>query len=165
MSITVRTVTEDDAQNIVDLLTPIIQTQKYTILDHVTKETQRYFIQTFPKRGIFHIAICNETQDALGIQDITPISPSPALHHVGEIATFVSLNNHRKGVGRTLSQKTFLAAKEMGYKKISAMIRADNAQAIAFYLNQGFRQIGIAEKHAIINGQYIDEILAEKLLF
>jgi RimJ/RimL family protein N-acetyltransferase len=47
---------------------------------------------------------------------------------------------------------------------LRAVIRADNPQAIAFYLQQGFRIIGTAERHAYINGTFIDEVIAEKML-
>ena len=166
MKISIRSAKEEDAESIVELLNPIIQAGKYTILDkQLSIDDQTDFIRRFPERGVFHVAVCNDSQKILGIQDVMPISKDiHALAHVGEIATFVSVDSHRKGFGRNLSQATFRAASEKGYKKIMATIRADNPQAVAFYRNQGFRVIGTAQNHALVGGEYIDEIVTEKLI-
>ena len=166
MEFSIRTAREEDAASIVELLNPIIQAGTYTILDEqLSVDDQIDFIRGFPKRGVFNVAVCNDTQKVLGIQDVAPISTvSNVFKHVGEISTFVSLGSHRKGIGRSLSQATFQAAKERGFLKINATIRADNPQAVSFYLSQGFRIIGTAQKHALVRGKYIDEILAERFI-
>ncbi len=123
------------------------------------------FIRNFSKRGLFHVAVSNESQEVLGIQDVQPITSEGKTHsHIGEIATFVSLTAQRKGIGKSLSKVTFKEAKELGYRKLMASIRGDNGQALSFYQSQGFRIIGTAANHAFINGQYIDQIFSEKLM-
>ena len=105
------------------------------------------------------------TAKVLGLQSVEPISTwANAFKHVGEISTFVLLASHRKGIGRGLSHATFQAAKEQGFIKLSATIRADNPRAVSFYLSQGFKVIGTAQKHAFVGGKYIDEILMEKFI-
>lgn len=166
MEITIRTVRETDAQSIIELLNPLIHAGTYTIMDQpLTIEEQRNFIHTFPKRGIFNIALSENDQKIQGLQSIEPLAPSiNALKHVAEISTFVAHTAHRNGIGRRLSHATLQAAKTQGYLKIRATVRADNPQAIAFYRSQGFTIIGTAQKHALIQGTYIDEILMEKLI-
>ena len=68
------------------------------------------------------------------------------------------------GIATQLFKATFELARQKGYKKIFTYIRADNPAALATYLDQGFRQVGIAEKQAYIKGQFIDEIIIEKWL-
>lgn len=103
--------------------------------------------------------------EILGLQDILPESgKEPALLHIGNISTFVAIGAQRKGIGRALSHASFREARRRGYKKICAAIRTDNPGAISFYSSLGFETIGIAKKHALVDGKYIDEILMEKLL-
>jgi len=156
----------EDAQSIVGLMNPIIQTGKYTVMDEqLSVEDQLEFIHQFPERGVYHVAVSNDSQKVLGTQDVLPISTSEsALKHVGEIATFVSLTAHRQGIGRSLNQATFRAAKERGFKKIIATIRVDNPIALAFYQNHNFEIIGTAKKHAFVASKYVDEVIAEKFL-
>ena len=163
---TIRRVREDDAASIVELLNPIIQGGKYTIMDEpVSVDDQIGFIRGFPERGVFHAAVDKGSQSVLGIQDVVPISTTAnSLKHVGEISTFVRLGSHRNGIGRSLSHATFQAAKEQGFLKIGATVRADNPQAIAFYRSQGFQVIGTAQKHALVGGVYLDEILMERFI-
>jgi L-amino acid N-acyltransferase YncA len=150
----------------VELLNPIILAGKYTIMDEeLTVDEQIDFIRGFPDRGIYNVAISNDSQKVLGIQDVVPrTTDSHTYNHVGEISTFVSLDFHRNGIGRSLSKVTFKEAKERGFLKICATIRADNQEAVSFYLSQGFRVIGTAQKHAFVGGKYIDEVLTEKLI-
>ena len=166
MEFSIRLVREEDAESIVELLNPIIQVGMYTIMDEILSvEDQINFIRGFPKRGVYHVAVCNESQKVLGLQDVQPISTGVnAFKHVGEISTFVLLASHRKGIGRSLSHATFQAAKEQGFIKVRASIRADNPQAVSFYQSQGFKIIGTAQKHTFVGGKYIDEILAEKFI-
>ncbi len=166
MEFSIRAAREEDAASIVELLNPIIQAGTYTIMnEQLSVDDQIDFIRGFPKRGVFNVAVCNDSQKVLGLQDVQPISTGVnAFKHVGEISTFVSLASHRNGIGRSLSHATFKGAKEQGFLKISATIRADNPQAVSFYQSQGFSVIGIAKKHAFVRGNYIDEILMEKFI-
>jgi L-amino acid N-acyltransferase YncA len=166
MEFSVRPVREDAAASIVGLLNPLIRAGKYTVMDEpVSVDEQIDFIRGFPERGVFNVAVGDAGQRLLGLQDVVPVSPgSGAFGHVGVISTFVSLGSHGRGIGRTLSEATFRAAKELGFVKISATIRADNPRAVSFYLRQGFRIVGTAQRHALIGGEYVDEVLAEKFL-
>jgi len=161
----VRPVTEADAASIVELLNPIIQSGTYTVMDESFSVTDQLdFIRNFPPRGIYHIAMGNESQKILGIQDVLPIPTSDVFKHVGEISTFVSLNSQRQGIGQSLCAATFNAAKEKGFLKLRATVRGDNPQALSFYQSQGFDIIGTAKKHAYLQGRYIDEVLLEKFI-
>jgi len=164
MEYSVRTVKEADAASIIELLNPIIQAGIYTVMDkQFSVDDQIDFIRGFPARGIYHIAL--DTYDkALGIQDVMLISTSEVFKHVGEISTFVALDSHKRGVGQSLSRATFKAAKEQGFLKLRATVRADNPLALAFYQSQGFEIIGTAKQHAFFQGRYIDEVLLEKFV-
>lgn len=160
---TIRPVREEDSASIVELLNAIIAAGTYTIMDRpVTEREQAEFLRSFPSRGVFLAAVGKESGRVLAIQDVQPLRADAAvLDHVGEVSTFVALDCRRKGVGRSLSQATFEAARRKGFRKIHASIRADNPGAVAFYEAQGFRTIGVAEAHAFVRGRYVDEVFAE----
>jgi L-amino acid N-acyltransferase YncA len=165
MELIIRPVREEDAGSIVELLNPIIQAGIYTAMDEsFSVADQLGFIRSFPQRGVYQIALDGATRKILGIQDVLPISTSNVFRHVGEVSTFVALDAHRRGVGRSLCQATFKAASAQGFLKLRATVRSDNPYALVFYQSQGFEQIGIAKQHAYLRGKYIDEILLEKFL-
>jgi L-amino acid N-acyltransferase YncA len=166
MDLFVREAQIDDAEAIINLLNPIIEAGVYTALTTpLSVEAEQEFILNFPRRGIFLVAVCRDEQKIVGCQDVQPfVTYSPAFDHVGVIATFVDLSHRRQGVGKNLFKATFEASRYKGYEKMFSFVRADNAAALAAYLNQGFYSIGTALKHAKINGRYVDEIMIERFL-
>jgi ribosomal protein S18 acetylase RimI-like enzyme len=80
------------------------------------------------------------------------------------IGTYVDLDCRRQGIASRLFDHTFAAARGKGYEKLFAFVRADNPAALATYLRQGFVVIGTAQRHAKIDGRYIDEVMIERAL-
>lgn len=166
MSLTIREVAVEDAQGIIDVLNPIIIEARYTILDQTfTVDEEKAFIESFPERGVFSVAVIETTSQLLGFQNVEPFATyTKAFDHVGIIGTYVDANSRGQGVAKQLFDYTFKAAKAKGYEKLFAYVRADNERALAVYLKQGFEIVGTAKKHGKIGDQYFDEILIEKFL-
>ncbi|WP_060981960.1 GNAT family N-acetyltransferase [Vibrio splendidus] len=166
MSLTIREVAVEDAQGIIDVLNPIIIEARYTILDQTfTVDEEKGFIESFPERGVFSVAVNETTSQLLGFQNVEPFATyTKAFDHVGIIGTYVDANSRGQGVAKQLFDYTFKAAKTKGYEKLFAYVRADNERALAVYLKQGFEIVGTAKKHGKIGDQYFDEILIEKFL-
>ncbi len=150
----------------VGILNPIIAARIYTALDTpFSVEDQRSFIRNFPSRGVFLVAVDAASRAVVGLQDVSPFADfTRAFDHVGVIGTYVDLNLRRQGIASRLFAATFDAARRKGYEKIFTYVRADNDAGLKTYLKQGFRVVGSAERHAKIDGRYIDEIIIEKLL-
>jgi L-amino acid N-acyltransferase YncA len=164
--IDVRAATPDDAEAVVGILNPIIAARIYTALDTpFSIEHERDFIQSFPARGVFHVAVDRADGSIVGFQNVEPLATwTHAFDHVGTIGTFVQLGRHKQGIGAALFTATYAAARQKGYEKLFAYVRGDNVAGLAAYRGQGFRTIGIAERHACIDGKYVDEIMIEKWL-
>ena len=162
--ILIRPVNLEDAEGIVKVLNPLIESGENTALDRVfTVEEERAFIRAFPPRGSFHIAERSIDGVIVGFQNVEPFATyTDAFAHVGVIGTYVDPSGHRQGIGRLLFEATRLAAKDKGYEKFFAFVRADNIGALAFYRRIGFEVIGVAKRHAKINGRYIDEVMIER---
>jgi len=166
MHLDIRDVQPEDAQGIVDVLNPIIEAGTYTALDTpCTADAEGEYIRDFPTRGVFLVAVSQTDQVIVGFQSMEPFATyTHAFDHVGVLGTYVDLRRRRQGIATRMFEATFAAAIQKGYEKIFTFVRADNAAALATYLAQGFRTIGTARKHAKIDGQYVDEIMIEKLL-
>ena len=87
-----------------------------------------------------------------------------AFDHAGVIGTYVDLGSRRQGVAKCLFAATFEAAHRKRYEKIFTYIRSDNPAARTTYEKQGFRIVGMAERHAKLHGCYVDVIIVERLL-
>ncbi|MEO5742843.1 MAG: GNAT family N-acetyltransferase [Vicinamibacterales bacterium] len=165
-SVVIRDVTVDDALQIVAILNPINAARCYTALDiQVSVEQERDFIRRFPARGIFLVAVDTTSNRIAGFQDVSPFADfTHAFDHVGVIGTYVDLELRRQGIATQLFAATFETARRKGYEKFFTYVRADNEAGLETYLKQGFRIVGTAQRHARIDGRYIDEIVIEKAI-
>ncbi len=166
MDVTIREARPDDAEAVVGILNPVIETGKHTVLDGpFSVEEERRFIAGFPPRGIFHLAENRSDGRVVGLQTMEPFATyTHAFDHLGVIATYVDLGCRRQGIGKRLFEATFEAARQKGYEKIFTYVRGDNPAALTAYLKCGFWIVGTAQKHAKCGGRYVDEIIIEKFL-
>ena len=162
--IAIRRATPDDAEAIARILNAIIETRVYTALDTpFTVEQERAFIERFPSRGVFHVAVEPPDDRVVGFQNVEPFATyTHAFDHVGVIGTYVDLDRRREGIASRLFDRTFSVARVKGYEKLFAFVREDNPAALATYLRQGFVVIGTARRHARIDGRYVDEVMIER---
>jgi L-amino acid N-acyltransferase YncA len=166
MKLVVREVCLEDAEAIVGIFNPIIETKIYTVFDTLfTVEAEREYIANFPARGIFHVAVRQNDQKIVGFQSMEPFATyTHAFDHVGVVGTYVDLAERKQGIAGQLFNATFEVARKKGYEKIFTFIRGDNPAALATYQRQGFQIVGTAQRQAKINDRHIDEIMVEKFL-
>ncbi|MCG3163863.1 MAG: hypothetical protein JMDDDDMK_05315 [Acidobacteria bacterium] len=162
----IRPVEPGDAEAVVNIFNPIIESGLYTVFDTpFTVEQEREYILRFPARGVFHVAVRRADQRIVGFQSLEPFATyTRAFDHVGVIGTYVDLSLRRQGVAARLFEAGFEAAKLKGYEKLFTYVRGDNPAALDTYLKQGFQIVGRAIRQARINGGYVDEIMIEKFL-
>jgi L-amino acid N-acyltransferase YncA len=166
MDLLIRKARPEDAEAIVGILNPIIESGAYTVLDTpLSVEFEREYIASFPERGVFYVAERRQDHAILGLQSIEPFATyTHAFDHVGIAGTFVSLSHQREGIGTRLSETAFEAARRKGYEKLFTYVRADNVASLAFHLKLGFCIVGTAQRQARIRERYIDEVIIERFL-
>jgi L-amino acid N-acyltransferase YncA len=161
----IREARPDDAEAIARILNQIIEAGAFTAFDTpFSVEAERAYIERFPARGVFLVAT-SERDQVVGFQSMEPFASfTHAFDHVGVLGTYVDLECRRRGIATRLFRATFEAAVRKKYRKIFTYIRADNSAALSTYLHHGFVIVGTARGHARINGQYVDEIIVERML-
>ena len=166
MELSVRDAGPSDAAGLVRILNPIIEARIYTAFDTpFSVDAQRDYLASFPRRGIWKVAVRDGDGRLVGFQIMEPYATySGAFDHVGTLGTYVELGLRRQGVATRLFAATFDAARRKGYEKAFTFVRADNPAALQTYLDHGFVVVGTAKRQARIDGRYIDEILIEKWL-
>lgn len=164
--ISIRAVEPGDARAVAGILNAIIEEGIYTVFDTpFTIEDERRFIESYPERGVFLVAVRQSDQRIVGFQNLEPFATyTHAFDHVGVMGTYVAAAHRRQGIAAALFQASFAAARQKRFEKIFAFVRADNPAALAAYRKHGFEVIGTAGRHAKIRGAYIDEVLIEKFL-
>lgn len=166
MNLIVREALPEDAEAIVEVLNPIIEAGAFTAFDTpFSVEEERNYILNHPPRGIFLVAVRESDRQILGFQSMEPFaSYTHAFDHVGVLGTFVAEGSRRQGVAKRLFEAMFHAARHKDYEKIFTFVRVDNPAALSTYRHHGFEIVGTARGQAKIKGQYVDEVIIEKLL-
>ena len=166
MKVGIREARPDDAEPIARILNAIIATRAFTAFDTpFSVEAERRYLENFPPRGVFLVAVRHADGAIVGFQSMEPFATfTHAFDHVGVLGTYVDLECRRQGIASQLFPATFEAALAKGYEKIFTYIRADNPAALATYQRHGFRVVGTAEAQARIDGRYVDEIIVERRL-
>jgi L-amino acid N-acyltransferase YncA len=84
MPLLVREVRPDDAEAILSILNPIIESGAYSALDTpFTVEAEQEFIHSFPRRGVFLLAEESRQQRVVGFQTLEPFATyTRAFDHV-----------------------------------------------------------------------------------
>lgn len=83
---------------------------------------------------------------------------------VGEASFYVTGRARGRGLGRRLLQALEERAGELGYWKLIALLFTENAASAALLRRCGWREVGVHERHARLDGQWRDVLLAERSL-
>lgn len=87
------------------------------------------------------------------------IEPHPDLPKGGvDVATFVRMGETGLGVGSALFEQTKQAARDLGYRHIHAIIRADNTGGLAYYQSRGFENFRRLPDCTLADGTRVDKI-------
>jgi phosphinothricin acetyltransferase len=83
---------------------------------------------------------------------------------VGEFSIYIDPGARGQGVGRRLLAALVEEAASLGYWKLLSRIFTFNAASRALCLASGFREVGIYEKHAQLDGRWLDVVIVERLI-
>lgn len=153
-----------DAEGIAAVLNSVVREGGRTITGRTfTTAQERAFLRSMPDRSLLNIALLGEV--VAGFQEVMPYATyTCTMDHVGSAGTFILAAVRGRGLGRALSAVTWAEARATGYSKLVITVRADNAEAQAFYTGLGFRPCGRLTRQAFVDGQYVDELLYELFL-
>jgi L-amino acid N-acyltransferase YncA len=83
---------------------------------------------------------------------------------VAEFSVYVGRPWRGQGVGRLAMAGLLEACQQAGYWKLVSRIFVENKASRHLMQSLGFREVGIYEKHAQLDGQWRDVVIVEKLL-
>lgn len=69
-----------------------------------------------------------------------------------------------RGIGKTLLLSLIDAARDRGFWKLVSRVFPFNTSSRALCRSCGFREVGVYEKHAQLDGRWLDAVIVERLL-
>jgi len=103
-------------------------------------------------------------QTILGWASITPYSSRECYAGVGEASVYISRSARHQGLGRLLLDALVAVAATRGYHKLIGRLLASNTASRQLVRGLGFREVGLHQKHGKLAGQWVDVVVAERLI-
>lgn len=83
---------------------------------------------------------------------------------IGEFSIYVHRSWRRRGVGDLLLAGLISEAERMGLWKLLSRIFPFNEASLGVCRKHGFREVGVYEKHARLDGRWLDVVIVERLI-
>lgn len=83
---------------------------------------------------------------------------------IAEVSVYLDRGARGRGVGRQLLEALIAAARERGFWKLVSRAFPFNTASRALCRACGFREVGTYEKHACLDGQWLDVVIVERLI-
>ncbi len=83
---------------------------------------------------------------------------------IAEFSVYVAPDSHARGIGLALMTAFVTACETAGFWKLLSRIFPENTASRALCAKAGFREVGLYEKHAQLDGIWRDVVIVERLI-
>ena len=90
--------------------------------------------------------------------------PREAYAGIAEYSVYVARHLRGRGAGRVAMAALIDAARDAGFWKLVSRIFVENSASRKLMASLGFREVGIYEKHARLDGRWRDVVIVERLV-
>jgi phosphinothricin acetyltransferase len=116
------------------------------------------------QRERYPMLVAVDAQTVLGWAGLSPYRPRPCYAGIAEFSIYLDRAARGRGLGRLLLTALVGLARERGYWKLVSRVFPFNAASRAVCQACGFREVGIYEKHARLDGRWLDVVIVERLI-
>jgi L-amino acid N-acyltransferase YncA len=159
----VRPAVEGDAPDIARIYLQAAQ-------DHLA--TFEHFLATPEERtcwvsehsGKYPLLVAELSGRLLGWTSISPYHVRPRMPGIAELLIYIDRSYRRHGVGKELMRAIQSVARKEGHHKLIGRFVAHNDAGRTLCRMTGWREVGIHEKHTLLEGQWHDVVVVEYLI-
>jgi L-amino acid N-acyltransferase YncA len=83
---------------------------------------------------------------------------------IAEVSVYVARKFRRRGAGRIALDELIKVAKAQGFWKLVSRVFPENQASRALIASLGFREVGVYEKHGMLDGVWRDVVIVERHL-
>jgi L-amino acid N-acyltransferase YncA len=159
-SMQVRSATPSDAVAIATIYNQGIEDRVGTFETHLrTKEdVQAWFDDVHP------ILVVEKDGEIIAFASSSAYSERECYAGIAECSVYVKRDMRHHGAGRIALEALIRAAEDVGFWKLVSRVFIDNQASRKLIGSLGFREVGIYEKHAKLDGIWRDVIIVERLI-
>jgi phosphinothricin acetyltransferase len=113
--------------------------------------------------GIHPVVVVEEEGEVISFANTTAYSPRTCYSGVAEFSVYTAGEARSRGAGILAMNALMQAAEEAGFWKLVARVFVENEPSRKLLLSLGFREVGVHEKHARLDGVWRDVVVVERL--
>ena len=106
----------------------------------------------------------NQADRVIAFAATSTYRPRACYAGIAEYSVYVDRDARGMGAGRLALEALFAAATEAGFWKLVSRIFVENTASRALMRRVGFREVGVYERHAQLDGVWRDVVIVEKHL-
>jgi L-amino acid N-acyltransferase YncA len=160
----IRGATHADAAAIATIYNQGIEDRSATLETQLrTAEERAEWLATRSLRHPVLVAV-DSTGTVIGWGSLNAFNPRPAYEHVADLSVYVAREQRGRGIGDALLGALETRARGIGYHKIVLAAFPGNAPGMRLYERHGFATVGIYHEQGMLDGQWVDVIIMEKIL-
>lgn len=161
LSTVLRIATPEDYDSSIETYREVASERIYLNTEETAPDIKETWTKRWVQNGKINLFAISEVDGKIvGGVVLSPYSHSPKTSHVRILGMWIIREYRGKGIGNAMMSYAIKWAKESGtVKKITLGVWSTNIVAISLYMKSGFHIEGSHRNIALINGEYVDEIL------
>ena len=104
----------------------------------------------------------SDSGEIVGWAALSRISARAVYSGVAEASVYVAIDSRGQGIGKALLEGLIQKAEENGVWTLQASVFPENLASVALHKSCGFREVGVRERIARLDGFWHDTVLLEQ---
>ncbi|MGH2510585.1 MAG: arsinothricin resistance N-acetyltransferase ArsN1 family A [Ktedonobacteraceae bacterium] len=160
----IREATREDVASIAQIYNQGIEDRSATLETQLrTPEERAEWLIARETRHPVLVAV-NHANTLVGWGSLNPFNPRPVYAHVADFSIYIARDQRGRGIGSALLSALETRAQALGYHKMVLAALPTNAPGMRLYERHGFQLVGVYHEQGMLDGQWVDVMLMEKIL-
>jgi L-amino acid N-acyltransferase YncA len=114
--------------------------------------------------GVHPIVVAEDGGRVLAFASTSTYRPRECYAGIAEFSVYVAREARGRGAGRAAMEALIAASERAGFWKLVSRVFPQNTASLRLLKSVGFREVGRYEKHAKLDGAWLDVVIVERLL-
>ena len=114
--------------------------------------------------GTHPIVVVEDGDRIIAFASTSVYRPRVCYAGIAEFSVYVERAERGRGAGRLAMDALIAAAEEAGFWKLLSRVFTENTTSRTLLRSLGFREVGIYEKHAQLDGVWRDVVIVERII-
>ena len=110
------------------------------------------------------VVVVEDGGKVVAFASLSPYSSRPCYAGIAEFSVYVARAAQGRGAGRQAMEALLAAAERDGFHKLVSRVFVENVASRGLLRSLGFREVGVYEKHAALDGVWRDVVIVERLI-